>query len=47
LFRLLFKNSEEARRVRFVTSEPGSSGYEIALFALAVSRRETQAKRTL
>ena len=33
LFRLLFNNSEEARRVRFVTSEPGSSGYEIALFA--------------
>jgi hypothetical protein len=28
--RLLFKNSEEVKRTRFF-SEPGSSGYEIAL----------------
>jgi hypothetical protein len=32
--RLLFKNSEEVKRTRFF-SEPGSSGYEIALAVMA------------
>ena len=32
--RLLFKNSEEVKRIRFI-SEPGSSGYEIALVVRA------------